>query len=55
MYIFYYLQQTKTPQNQKLEVYEYARKNDLNIDSFIKTEVSSHKAAKSRRIKKLLR
>jgi len=41
-------------QNQKLEIYEYARKNDFKIDHFIETEISSKKSTKSRRIKELL-
>ncbi|OIN84336.1 recombinase family protein [Francisella sp. TX07-6608] len=41
-------------QNQKLEIYEYARKNNLKIDHFIETEISSKKSTKSRRIEELL-
>lgn len=55
--IFAYIRVSTTSQdtqNQKLEIYEYARKNNLNIDSFIETEVSSQKTTKSRRIEELL-
>ena len=41
-------------QNQKLEIYEYTRKNNLKIDHFIEAEVSSKKSTKSRRIEELL-
>lgn len=41
-------------QNQKLEIYEYARKNNLKIDQFIEAEISSKKSTKSRRIEELL-
>ena len=29
--------------NQKLEIYEYARKNNLKVDQFIEVEASSKK------------
>ena len=40
--------------NQKLEIFEYARKHNLNISKFIEAEVSSKKSVKSRRIEELL-
>ncbi|ASG67349.1 resolvase [Francisella halioticida] len=40
--------------NQKLEIFEYARKHNLNITKFIEVEVSSKKSIKSRRIEELL-
>ncbi|WP_150466112.1 recombinase family protein [Francisella sp. SYW-2] len=41
-------------QNQKLEIYEYARKNNFKIDQFIEAEISSKRSTKSRRIEELL-
>lgn len=40
--------------NQKLEIYEYARKHDFEIDQFIEVEASSKKSTKNRRIEELL-
>jgi len=40
--------------SQRLELYEYARRNNLNIDEFIEIEVSSQKSIKARRIDELL-
>ena len=40
--------------NQKLEIYEYARKHNLKVDQFIEVEASSKKTAKTRRIEELL-
>jgi len=40
--------------NQKLEIYEYARKNNLKVDQFIEVEASSKKTTKTRRIEELL-
>ena len=39
---------------QKLELYEYARKNDLQIDEFVETRVSSGKSTQARKINELL-
>lgn len=39
--------------NQKLELLEYARKNDLKIDDFIQITISSRKTTKQRRIDEL--
>ena len=41
-------------QNQKLEVYEYARENNLQINQFIEVEASTIKSPKDRRIENLL-
>ena len=41
-------------QNQKLEIYEYARKNGLQIEQFIEVEASTKKTTKQRRIEELL-
>jgi DNA invertase Pin-like site-specific DNA recombinase len=41
-------------QNQKLEILEYARKNDLRVDDFLEIEISSRKTQKERRIEELL-
>ncbi|MEI6126381.1 MAG: recombinase family protein [Pseudomonadota bacterium] len=41
-------------QNQKLEILEYARKNDLKISQFIEIEISSRKTTTERRIEELL-
>ena len=40
--------------NQRLEIYEYARKHDFEIDEFIEVESSSKKSTKNRRIEELL-
>lgn len=40
--------------NQKLEILEYCRKQDLKVDEFIETEISSRKTIKQRRIHELL-
>jgi len=40
--------------NQKFELYEYAKKHSLNIDNFIEIEVSSRKSTKERKIDELL-
>ena len=45
---------TQDTQNQKLEIYEYARKQNLQIDQFIEAEASSKKSTKQRRIEELL-
>jgi DNA invertase Pin-like site-specific DNA recombinase len=45
---------TQDTQNQKLEIYEYARKQNLQIDQFIEAEVSTKKSPKQRRIEELL-
>ena len=39
--------------NQKLEILEYARKQELKINEFVKTSVSSQKSMKDRRIEEL--
>jgi DNA invertase Pin-like site-specific DNA recombinase len=41
--------------NQKLEVLEYARKNNFKVDDFISIEVSSRKDNKTRRIDELMK
>jgi len=40
--------------NQKLELHEYARRNNLTIDDFIEIEVSTRKPPKARRIDELM-
>ena len=40
--------------NQKLEILEYCRKNDLKIDEFIKITISSRKTNKQRRIDEMV-
>lgn len=40
--------------NQKLEILEYARKNNFKVDDFISIEVSSRKDKKTRRIDELM-
>lgn len=40
--------------NQRLEILEYARRNDFHIDDFIEIEISSRKNRKARRIEELL-
>jgi DNA invertase Pin-like site-specific DNA recombinase len=39
---------------QRLELHEYARKNDIKIDEFIEIEVSSRKSTQARRIDEML-
>ena len=39
---------------QKLELHEYARRNDIKINDFIEVEISSRKSTKDRKIDKLL-
>jgi len=40
--------------NQKLEILGYARKHKLNVDEFMKVEISTRKTTKQRRIDELL-
>lgn len=40
--------------NQKLEIFEYAKKNDLQVDDFIEMSISSKKSTKERRIDDVL-
>jgi putative DNA-invertase from lambdoid prophage Rac len=40
--------------NQRLEVLDYAHKNDFRVDDFIEIEISSRKSQKRRRIEELL-
>jgi DNA invertase Pin-like site-specific DNA recombinase len=40
--------------NQRLEILEYARRNDLKIDDFLEIEISSRRTLKERRIEELL-
>ena len=40
--------------NQRLEILEYARRNDLKVDDFLEIEVSSRRTLKERRIEELL-
>jgi DNA invertase Pin-like site-specific DNA recombinase len=40
--------------NQKLEIYEYAKKHQLKIDGFIEMTISSRKTTKERRIDEML-
>jgi len=40
--------------NQRLEIHEYARKHNINIDDFLAIEISSRKDTKQRRIDELL-
>ena len=40
--------------SQKLELHEYARKNDIKINQFIEVEISSRKSTQARRIDELL-
>ena len=40
--------------NQKLEILEYARKQDLKVDDFIEITISSRKTSKQRRIDELM-
>ena len=40
--------------NQKLEILEYARRNEMHIDDFIALSISSRKSHRDRRIDELL-
>lgn len=40
--------------NQKLEIFEYAKKNQLDVDEFIQITISSRKTSKDRRIDEML-
>ena len=40
--------------NQRLEILEYARRNDIHIDDFIEISISSRKTRRARRIDELL-
>ena len=40
--------------NQKLELHEFARRNDLTIDDFIEIEVSTRKSPQARRVDELM-
>jgi len=40
--------------NQRLEILEYARRNDLHIDDFMEISISSRKSRRTRRIEELL-
>lgn len=40
--------------NQKLEIFEYAKKHKLNIDDFIQMSISSRRTSKERRIDEML-
>src|SRR3989338_4506087 len=40
--------------NQKLEIYEFAKKNNLEVDDFIEMTISSRKTSKERRIDEML-
>lgn len=40
--------------HQKLELLEFARKNDMRIDTFIEVTLSSRKTSKQRRIDELM-
>ena len=40
--------------HQKLEILEYARRNDMRVDAFIAITISSHKSRRDRRIDDLL-
>jgi DNA invertase Pin-like site-specific DNA recombinase len=41
-------------ENQRHEIMEYAKRNDLTVDSWIKIEISSRKTRKERRIDEML-
>jgi len=45
---------TQDLNNQKLEILEFARRHDIQIDEFIEIEISSRKTPKERRINELL-
>ena len=40
--------------NQKLEIFEYARKNQLEVDDFIQITISSKQSSKDRRIDEMM-
>ena len=40
--------------NQKLEIFEFAKKNKLEVDDFIEMTISSRKTSKERRIDEML-
>ncbi len=40
--------------NQKLEIFEFAKKNKLEVDDFIQMTISSRKNTKERRIDEML-
>jgi DNA invertase Pin-like site-specific DNA recombinase len=40
--------------NQKLEIFEFAKKNKLEVDDFIQMTISSRKTSKDRRIDEML-
>lgn len=40
--------------NQKLEIFEFAQKNKLEVDDFIQMTISSRKTSKERRIDEML-
>lgn len=40
--------------NQKLEIFEYSKKNDLQVNDFIEMSISSKKSTKERRIDEML-
>ena len=40
--------------NQRLEILDYAARNDFKVDDFIEIEVSSRKSQKDRRIEELI-
>ncbi len=40
--------------NQKLEIFEYARKNQLEVDDFIQMSISSRRTSKERRIDEMV-
>ena len=44
----------QTVDNQRLEILEYARKNDLKVDDFIEVTISSKRSTKQRRIDELM-
>jgi DNA invertase Pin-like site-specific DNA recombinase len=40
--------------NQKLEIYEFAKKNKIEVDDFIQMTISSRKTTKERRIDEMI-
>ncbi len=40
--------------SQKLELHEYARRNDIKINEFVEVEISSRKSTQARKIDELL-
>ena len=40
--------------NQKLEIYEFAKKHNLEVDEFIQMTISSRRTTKERRIDEML-